>query len=98
MNRSNTLDSEVLQAAGQADKIRCRQLVIKLATNVTAGGAHINTTNANSRKIIQQRDAFVKTTASSILVDLSVALWNQQTYLEVLGEDLLQWTTICWLR
>ena len=88
MNRSNTLDSEVLQVAGQADNPRRRQLVVKLATNATAGGANISTTNVNSNKIIQQLENFVKTTVSSILANLSVALWNQQTYLEVLGEDL----------
>ena len=88
MNRSNTLDLEVLQAASQADKIRRRQLVVKLATNANAGGANITTTSVNSNKIIHQLYNFVKTTAGSILADLSVASWNQQTYLDVLGDDL----------
>ena len=88
MNRSNTLDSEVLQAAGQADKLRRRQLVVKLATNANAGGANITTTNVNSKTIIQQLDNFAKGTAGSILADLSIPTWNQQTYLDMLGDDL----------
>ncbi len=88
VNRSNTLDSEVLQAASQATNPGHRQLVVKLATNADAGGANITTTSVNSNKIIHQLYNLVKTTAGSILVDLSVASWNQQTYLDVLGDDL----------
>ena len=88
MNRSNTLDSEVFQAAGKADKIRRRQLVVKLATNANAGGANITTTNVNSKIIIQQLETFAKATAGSILADLIIPTWNQTTYLDVLGDDL----------
>ena len=45
MNRSNTLDAEVLQAAGQADILHCRQLVVKLATNASA---NITVKNVNT--------------------------------------------------
>ena len=88
MHRSNTLDLEVLQAAGRADNPRRCQLVVKLATNTNAGGASITTTNVNSKRIIQQLEAFVATTANSILADLSVPTWTQQTYLDALGTDL----------
>ena len=88
INISNTLDSEVLQAASQADTLRRHQLVVKLATNANAGGANITTTSVNSNKIFQQLENFVKTTAGSILADLVVPTWNQQTYLDVLGDVL----------
>ena len=88
MNRSYTSNLEVLQAAGRANNPRHRQLVVKLATNTKAGGTSITTTNVNSKRIVQQLEAFVTTTANSILANRSVALWTQQTYLEVLGTDL----------
>ena len=88
MNRSNTLDLEVLQAADKADNPCRRQLLVKLATNANAGGASITTTNVNSKRIIQLLETFVTTTATSILANLSVASWTQQTYLDVLGMDL----------
>ena len=62
MNRSSTLNSEVLRAAEKADTIRRRQLVVKLATNANAGGANITTTSVKSTTIIQQLDTFAKAT------------------------------------
>ena len=78
----------MLRAAEKADTIRRRQLVVKLATNANAGGANINTTSVKSTTIIQQLDAFIKATSTSILTNVNVPSWGQQVYLEVLGDDL----------
>ena len=78
----------MLQAASQAANPGRRQLVVKLATNANAGGANITTTSVNSKRIVQQLDNFVQTTAGSILTYLVVPTWNQTMYLDVLGDDL----------
>ncbi len=81
MIRQNTLDLEVLQAAGTAKNPHRRQLLVKLAANANAGGANITTSSVHAKTIIQQLDTFVKTTATSILADLNDPTMNQQTYL-----------------
>ena len=78
----------MLRAAENADTIRRRQLVVKLATNANAGGANITTTNVKSTTIIQQLDTFAQASAGSILTDLIIPTWSQTTYLDVLGNDL----------
>ena len=78
----------MLQAAENAINPRKRQLLVKLAENAKAGGADINIAGIRSSTIIQQLDAFIKATSTSILTDVNVPLWGQQVYLEVLGDDL----------
>ena len=62
--------------------------MVQLAINANAGGANITTTSVNSKRIVQQLEAYVATTANSILADLVVPTWTQQTYLQALGTDL----------
>ena len=61
MNRSTTLNIEVLQAASKATKAcHCRLLVVKLTTNTNAGGASITTTNADSQNIFNSQSRRTK--------------------------------------
>ena len=89
MNRSTTLDIEVLQAASKATNANHRHLlVVWLATNANTGGASITTTNVNSQKNLHRLETFVTTTATSTLANLSVTSLTHQIYLDVLGTDL----------
>ena len=57
MNRSTTLDIEVLQAASKVTNAHhCRLLVVKLATNANAGGASIMSIHKKSSPAGDLRD------------------------------------------
>ena len=89
MHRTSTLGIEVLTAAEEATNPSICQLLVKLATNANAAGANITTRHITIKAHIQQLEAFVTTnTTNTILSNLAIKMWTQQTYKEVLGVEL----------
>ena len=89
LNRTTTMDHDMLAAMVMSASTKTRRLVMKCAATANAAGANNNVKNVNTKVSLPLPETFVHGHGQdSLICDIIVDSGPEQAYKEVLGEAL----------